>query len=52
MYIICKYTYYYLKFFTQLDVVFVKKKLGGNNRLSGNIPKWGSKLALDLLFTS
>ena len=27
MYIICKYTYYYLKFFTQLDVVFVKKNL-------------------------
>lgn len=27
MYIICKYTYYYLKFFTQLDVVFEKKNL-------------------------
>ena len=26
-----------------------KKKIGGNNRLSGNITKWGSKLALDLL---
>lgn len=29
-----------------------KKQLGGNNRLSSNIPKWGSKLALDLIFTS
>lgn len=28
------------------------KTLGGNNRLSSNIPKWGNKLALDLIFTS
>ena len=53
MYIICKCTYHSLKFFIQLDVVFGKKKtLGGNNRLSSNIPKWGNKLALDLIFTS
>lgn len=29
-----------------------KTTLGGNNRLSNNIPKWGNKLALDLIFTS
>lgn len=39
-------------FYTTGCGLWKKKNNGGNNRLSSNIPKWGSKLALDLIFAS
>ena len=60
LYILYKCTHYSLKYFTQVDVIFEKKKkneidnkkiLGANNGLN-NVSKWGSKLALDSIFTS